>query len=346
MFLFIIFIEPLLMMIRKKTQGFPILGLSGRPGVRQVDLFTAGRMELFTQEDEDYVDDINIMVENPEDMLVIDKIFEQFESFSGAILNRSEKTEVMGLGRFEGRREWPLDWIKVEKSLKIFGIKHFPTYSVTLDQNWAEAVRNMEVCLNSWNTMVLNSVFQRVEVINTFVLPKWFYKAECLPLPPNWAKEIEKLVYNFIKIGHMEMMALQEMCNPVDKGGLGLVCVRSKADSLFLKQTLRIMSQPGTLHWKYLKLFSCQQFRIGELHGPKFHTMTPYYAKMLELYHEGRLMEICYHCYCCESVGCKDKKLNTTAKEIYRAYTDSFPPPRVEYKPEYENISCVQWGSV
>ena len=105
------------MMIRKKTQGFPILGLSGRPGVRQVDLFTAGRMDLFTQEDEDYVDDINIMVENPEDMLVIDKIFEQFESFSGAILNRYEKTKVMGLGRFEGRREWPLDWIKVEKSL-------------------------------------------------------------------------------------------------------------------------------------------------------------------------------------------------------------------------------------
>ena len=74
--------------------------------------------------------------------------------------------------------------------------------------------------------------------------------AECLPLPPTWAKEIEKQVYRFVKIAKMEMISLEVVCNPINKGGLGMVYIRSKADYLFLKQILRMAIQPGTLHWK------------------------------------------------------------------------------------------------
>ena len=344
--LFIIFVEPLLLMIRRKTQGFPILGLENRLGRLPVDLFMGVEERLFVQRDEDFVDDVNVLVKDPEDMLVIDIIFDKFERFSGAILNRSEKTKLMGIGHFRDRQRWPLDWIKVVKSLRIFGVTLFPTYMETLEFNWAEAKRKLEKCLNSWNTRVLNSVYQRVEMLNIFALPKLWYLAECLPLPASWAGEMEKLVYSFIKIGKMEMMALQEMSNPVDKGGLGLVCVRSKADSLFLKQTLRMLSQPGTLQWKFVRFFAGHEFRIGELCGVKHHNVPPYFAKMVELYEEGRVMEICWHCYCCADVSCKKKMLKTTAKEIYTAYTGSFPPPRVEYKPEYRNLTSVQWDRV
>ena len=346
MVLFIIFVEPLLLMIRKKTQGFHILGLGNRPGRLPVDLFMGVEERLFVQRDEDYVDDVNVLVEDPDDMLIIDEIFAKFENFSGAILNRSDKTKLMGIGHFRGRQEWPLGWIKVMGSLRIFGVTLFPSYRETLEFNWAEAKRKLEKCLNSWNTRVLNSVYQRVEVLNIFALPKLWYLAECLPLPPYWAGEFEKLVYAFIKVGKMEMMSLQEMSNPREKGGLGLVCVRSKADSLFLKQLLRMLSQPKTLHWKFVRFFAGHEFRIGELCGVKHHNVPPYFAKMVELYEEGRVMEICSHCYCCDDPACKKKNLKTTAKEIYSAYTGSFPPPRVEYKPEYRNLSSEQWDRV
>ena len=200
--------------------------------------------------------------------------------------------------------------------------------------------------MNSWNTRVLNSVFQRVEVLNTFALPKLWYLAECLPLPAAWASEFEKHVYAFVKLGKMELLALQELYNPVHMGGLGLVCVRAKADSLFLKQTLRMMNQPGTLHWQYIKFFAGWQFKIGEMRGTKHHNITPYYQHMVDLYIEGTIMDICHHCYHCSDTECKEKKLKTTAKEIYEAYTDTFPPPRVEYNPVYRNVSSVQWGRV
>ena len=87
------------------------------------------------------------------------------------------------------------------------------------------AAREMQQCLTSWHR-VLNSGFQRTEIL------KIFSSAECLPLHPTWAKEIEKQeqVYRFIKIGKMEMISLEVMWNPINKGGLGMVCIRSKAD--------------------------------------------------------------------------------------------------------------------
>ena len=68
-------------------------------------MFKPGRcVERFKQQDEDYVDDINIVLEKPEEMILVDEIFTQFESFSGVILNRTEKTKLLGLGCYRGGR--------------------------------------------------------------------------------------------------------------------------------------------------------------------------------------------------------------------------------------------------
>ena len=229
--------------------------------------------------------------------------------------------------------------------MKVFGIKLYPTYKEILENNWKEAHREVTKCLTSWNTRVLNSVFQRVDVLNIFVLPKLWYKAETLPLPPAWAAEFEKLVYAFVKKGKMEMLALQELCNPREKGGLGVICIRSTADSLFLKQTLRMLCMPGSLQYKYIQYFAGKNLKIADLYtGKHCPVFTPYYQHMVELYKEGVVMELCL--YCCIDKDCKDNKLKATAKEIYAAYTDTFPPPRVEYKEQFMLVTGVQWQRV
>ena len=342
MVLFIIYVEPLLLMIRKSTSGMKVMGKSWRLGDKMGDLFvgTGDQMPHLhaTQLDEDYVDDINCVLEDPKDMIVLDEVFRKFEDFSGAILNRTEKTKCLGLGSDVGRKTWPLKWVKVVDNMKIFGIRLYPTYKETLENNWKEVHREVTKCVSSWNTRVLNSVFQRVDVLNIFVLPKLWYLAEALPLPARWAAEFDKLVYAFVKMGRMEMMALQEMNNPVTKGGLGLVCVRSKADSLFMKQTLRMLSKPGTLQYKYIQFFAGKSLRVADLPiAHPCHTITPYYQYMVDLFKEGVQMELCYFCCTAESAlhhaRCTANKLKTTAKEIYEAYTDSFPPPLPHHHP-------------
>lgn len=90
MILFILYVEPLLLMIRRSTGGLSVLGLNVYTrGVERHELFTGRGEQCVLQADEDYVDDINTIVGDPQDMVKIDSIFEEFEQMSGAILNRS-----------------------------------------------------------------------------------------------------------------------------------------------------------------------------------------------------------------------------------------------------------------
>ena len=71
MILYIIYIEPLLMMIKRMTVGLNVAFVS--------------------QKDEDFCDDVNFLGERISDLIVIDEIFANFEQVSGAILFRSEQ---------------------------------------------------------------------------------------------------------------------------------------------------------------------------------------------------------------------------------------------------------------
>ena len=78
MLLYIIYIEPLLLMITRLTKGLCVSSL--------------------VQRDEDYCDDINFVSEEEHDLVVVENIFTRFENVSGALLSRSWKSTVMGLG--------------------------------------------------------------------------------------------------------------------------------------------------------------------------------------------------------------------------------------------------------
>ena len=118
MLLYIIYIEPLLMMMRRMTRGLTV--------------------SLVQQKDEDFCDDVNFIGERECDLIVIDEVFSNFEDISGAILSRSEKSKVMGLGPWKGRQDWPLSWLRVVNMMTIFGFQVTPSYKKTLG------------CLSGW----------------------------------------------------------------------------------------------------------------------------------------------------------------------------------------------------
>ena len=84
MLLYIIYIEPLLLLISKLTKG----------------LFISS---VVVQKDEDYCDDLNFLSEHESDLLVIENTFTRFETVSGALLSRTWKSKVMGLGPWRNR---------------------------------------------------------------------------------------------------------------------------------------------------------------------------------------------------------------------------------------------------
>ena len=137
---------------------------------------------------------------------------------------------------------WPLPWLKCVKKMKVDGFKILPSYTEILDENWKVAVQNIRNAVFSFDLRSLNTLNQRVDVLNIFVLPKLWYKCAVLPFPADTARQVESIMIKFLWRGKLEKLSLIELCNDKSEGGLELVEIRSKADSLMLKQTCRILS--------------------------------------------------------------------------------------------------------
>ena len=348
MLLFEMFMEPLLMMIRKSIRGTYFFGESIQ-GSRPRDL---NRREMCVNTlDEDYVDDVNITIQCEEDLIIVDKIFNKFEDMSGAILNRSSKTKILGLGEWEGKTDWVLPWIKVEPKLKIFGITFHPKYEDILEDNWRLVGEGFGKCLNAWKTRALDSIFQRVEVLRIFAMPKLWYIALLLPLPGKIATRFEQQVRNFIWKGRLEKPAYSELCNSVEEGGLGVPCIRSKADSLLLKQLLRMLEDNTACHHNHLKFWIGNfQRNWGELQNyphakvdqdmpwDKESALTEHYKKLLYEFEYGQKNGY-YDKFTAGSL----KKM--TAKLLYELNTTTFTPPAIVYKRDMSDWALV-WSRV
>ena len=309
MLLYIIYIEPLLVMISRLTKGLCVSSL--------------------IQKDEDYCDDLNFLSEHESDLLVVENTFTRFESISGALLSRSWKSKIMGLGPWRNREDWPLPWLTVKKELKIFGFQFTPSYKTTLERCWADCYKGFNKILMSWSSRQLDTLVQRVEVLRLFATSKLWYKASALPLPVKYAKMFESAMFRFLWIGKLEKLKLDEIKNPVLLGGLNLPCVISKADSLFLSQSCRLLSIPGSSYYKHIKYWLglyMREYFPDMFEGPHAEIISPYFLHMKALLQGGLILG--------------DIKANNlkqvTAKILYDGFASTFPPPKIVYKFDIE----------
>jgi hypothetical protein len=67
-----------------------------------------------------YMDNINELGEDDNDIVVTDQICLAFEAASGAILNCNRKMVVLSLGSWAGCRDWPLPYLQAVDQAKVF----------------------------------------------------------------------------------------------------------------------------------------------------------------------------------------------------------------------------------
>ena len=159
----------------------------------------------------------------------------------------------MGLGPWRQKDNWVLPWLQVKDELKIFGFQVRSSYKQTVDRCWRECFAGFNKVIMSWSSRQLDTLVQRVEVLRIFGTSKLWYKASALPLPARFAKQIQSAMYKFLWMGKLEKLKIDEIKNHPAAGGLNLPCVISKADSLFLSQTCRLLAKPGNKQYNHLK---------------------------------------------------------------------------------------------
>ena len=278
-------------------------------------------MAGLTQKDEDYVDDISGLSTDPRDLLFLDEAFKKFEAASGTVLNRSQKSKIMGLGGWAGRDVWPLPWLRTEDSLRIFGVQFMPRVGDTIAASWSRCLEGFRKCLLSWSSRMLPTLQQRVFVLNTFALSKLWYLAQVLPLPRNILLELEKVSRKFLWLGRLEHLPFEELHAPLLEGGLGLPNIQAKCDALFLKQTCRFLAAPtpSRLHlayWVGLQL----RFHLPDLYrGLNAEILSPYFKHVICLLKEGFNLDLISP----EELG------DVTTKSLYWGFMSTPPPPRI-----------------
>ena len=315
--LYILQQEPLLRMLRATLTGLIITN--------------------FKLIDKSYCDDVQTLSSDVNDLLKFDQVMQKFEETSGAILSRTKKSKVMGLGSLKSKQDWPeeVKWMKTVIEMKIFGFTICPTYKDTVKKTWNRVVRGFEQVLFSWQSRQLETLSQRVQVARTFALSKLYYIAQVLPLPGEHRRKVESRLSSFIFRGRHERLKLCELENNCEKGGLGLPNLSVKADSLLMKQFCRILSLPNEDSFRMVGYWLgsfLQDTGLGENFpelaevGPVSHTMTrhfPLHQHMLDTF--------------MESVGRGEIKNSNirmvTTKEIYKSRMSSLlTPPKVELK--------------
>lgn len=307
--LFVIYIEPLLVRLRRELSGLKI--------------------GLIDQKDEDYMDDINIFLEKDEDLVKSYEIICEFESVSGAILNRSvNKSKILGLGGWKERTVYPLPWLKVETMIKVFGLQFTADYETTLIANMEALFKDFNDCLSSWYGRMLPTLRMKTHALNIFAISKTAYKLQCLPLPLKYALKFESAVRKFLWKGKMEYLEMSETCNSPLNGGLGLPWLPCKADALFLKHTCRSLEakKQSYLHIKYWIGLSLSNNFPDMSTGPHSATITPYFQHMLSLLKEAL-----------ESKYINPRKLKeATAKSLYQTFTETLPPPKCAFVHDFD----------
>ena len=129
----------------------------------------------------------------------------------------------------------------------------------------------------------------------------------------------------FLWFGRLERLQIDEIKHPCSSGGLGLPCVSSKADSLFLRQSCRLLSNPDSMQYKHVKYWlgiHLREYFPDMATGPHAELVSPYFQNMRLLVTQGLVLGDF-------TVG---TIRSVTAKAFYQGFTSTFPPPKVIFK--------------
>ena len=304
MILFVIQIEPLLVALERLLAGVWV------GAVREAAL--------------GYVDDVVVLGEEEGDLQILDVVVRDFESVSGAILNRNRKSVLLGLGSWAERAEWPLTWINIASEVKIYGVIVTAAYNRTVSLSWGRVIDGLEAVLHMWTARFLPTLASRTQALEVFAFSKLWYLAQILPMPAVQLKRIKKAAGAFLWKGRLERLAWDELHGPLYEGGLALSCVASRAQALLAKQACHRLAAGGRpfahlAYWIGLRL----KGHLASLgRGPHSEVIPAFMSDLSRL-----LLEV-FELECVEVANLGA----VAAKSVYAELLSTPTPPKVEAK--------------
>ena len=142
-----------------------------------------------------YADDITALLSDITSAKELLDSLNTFERFSGLKMNVS-KTKAMWIGTMKNSVEKPLglEWCMTVKNL---GVQFSCNQKVVSSQNFQEKLDKIQKVINIWNMRGL-SLFGRVTIVKTFLIPKLLYVSSIIQTPMEIIKRMERIIFKFL----------------------------------------------------------------------------------------------------------------------------------------------------
>ena len=148
-----------------------------------------------------------------------------------------------------------LEWCLTVKNL---GVIFSCNKKVVSSQNFQKKLDKIQKVINTWNMRGL-SLFGRVTIVKTFLIPKLLYISSIIQTPMEIMKRMERMIFKFLWRGP-DKVTRNSVINSVENSGVNLMDIETQIKALKLAWIPRILDSNKKGPWKsyfnyYLKLY-------------------------------------------------------------------------------------------
>ena len=120
------------------------------------------------------------------------------------------------------------------------------TWNTTVQQqtNFYDKLKDIQTQMRLWSCWGL-SLFGKITIIKSFLSPKMLYIFSVLPSPEVFIKQLNTIIYNFLRKGP-DKVAWPAVINDLKYGGLNLMDLETTIKSLRLQYRSKVSYQPSS----------------------------------------------------------------------------------------------------
>ena len=169
-----------------------------------------------------FADDITCFLQDKLSYLHLFTCLETFSRYFGLKVN-NDKTEVFAIGRQHLKQAKFTHTVR--STIKILGVFFDYHIQSRMKANFDSIFKSVQNTLNMWKCRGL-TLLGKIQVVKTFVIPKFVSKAAIISISKDLIKEINRLIYGFIWRGN-DKIKRSAIINDIENGGLKMLDLES-----------------------------------------------------------------------------------------------------------------------
>ena len=197
-----------------------------------------------------YADDTTAVLADLESAQKLFQLLDKFKELSGLKVN-SSKTEGMWIGSLKNSENKPLGIKWPTEPIKALGVFFTYDHKLSHSKNFSEKIVDIKKLINIWSSRGL-SVYGKVTLIKSLLIPKIVYTSSLLPTPEHIVKDLNHILYKFLWKGK-DKVTRASTINNYEEGGIKMVDIESLIKSLRLSWLKRIFSDNSGAWKNYLE---------------------------------------------------------------------------------------------